>query len=133
MNDDIDRASEPPERLRVLVIDDEPLIGRAVKRTLADHDVVYEERSDRAIARLRAGEPFDVVLCDLRMPGSDGLAVLATIATLAPQLARRSVLMTGGASEEALTTIAARGVRMLEKPFEPEALHRALREAARCT
>ena len=118
-------------RLRVLVIDDEPLIGRALKRTLSDHDVVYEERSERAVARLRAGEDFDVVLCDLRMPGPDGLAVLETIAAVAPHLARRMVLMTGGASNDALTKTAARGVRVLEKPFEPEALAAALREAAR--
>lgn len=117
-------------RLRVLVIDDEPLIGRALKRSLPEHDVTYEERGDRAVARVQDGEEFDVVLCDLTMPGTDGLTVLDAIAAASPRLASRMVLMTGGASDEALTAIAARGLRVIDKPFSPDTLAAALLEAS---
>lgn len=111
-----------PARRRVLVIDDEPLIGRALKRSLPEYEVVYEERASRAIERVRDGEKFDVVLCDLTMPGTDGLSVLQTIASLAPELQGRMALMTGGASDAALQEIATRKLPVVDKPFAPETL-----------
>jgi CheY-like chemotaxis protein len=123
--------SVPPARPRVLVIDDEPLIGRALKRSLPEYEVVYEERASCAIARVRDGEEFDAVLCDLTMPGTDGLSVLQSIANLAPELHDRMALMTGGASDAALQEIAFRKLTVIDKPFAPDTLASTLRVLSR--
>ncbi len=109
-------------RPRVLVIDDEPLIGRAIKRSLPGYEVIYEERASRAIERVGEGEMFDIVLCDLTMPSTDGLSVLQAIVKLAPELDGRIALMTGGASDAAWEEITSRKVTVINKPFAPDAL-----------
>ena len=62
---------------RVLVVDDEPKLGRVVGQMLEldGHAVVRAGGGKEALARLSA-ERFDVVVTDLRMPEVDGLAVL---------------------------------------------------------
>ena len=62
---------------RVLVVDDEPKLGRFVQEMLEldGHQVMRAGGGREALARL-AEAPFDVVVTDLRMPEVDGLAVL---------------------------------------------------------
>ena len=58
---------------RILVIDDEPLISRTVRRVLAvDHAVTIVDNGAEGLAAIVAGPPFDVILCDLMMPVMDG-------------------------------------------------------------
>ena len=69
--------------MRILVIDDDFSLGRALHRTLTDHDVSIETDSASGVARVvnadLEGDPFDAVLCDYTMPGLNGLAVLAAL------------------------------------------------------
>jgi CheY-like chemotaxis protein len=113
-------------RGRVLVIDDEPFIGNAVRRTLElDHEVVVEANAPAALARIAAGERFDAILCDLMMPVMTGMDVHAELARTAPEQAERVVFFTGGAfTSEARTFLARVANRKLEKPFEPAELRR---------
>src|SRR5438094_542141 len=62
---------------RVLVVDDEPGLRQSLGLLLADagYDVVAEGDGKRGLERALA-EPFDLILCDVRMPGLDGLAFL---------------------------------------------------------
>src|SRR2546425_619551 len=62
---------------RVLVVDDEPGLRQSLGLLLADagYDVAAEGNGAKALARALA-EPFDLVLCDVRMPDMDGLAFL---------------------------------------------------------
>ncbi len=62
---------------RVLVVDDEPKLGKFVAQMLEldGHEVVRESSGREALERL-AGSRFEVVVTDLRMPDVDGLAVL---------------------------------------------------------
>src|SRR2546426_10520890 len=62
---------------RVLVVDDEPGLRQSLGLLLADagYDVAAEGNGARALERALA-EPFDLVLCDVRMPDMDGLAFL---------------------------------------------------------
>ena len=62
---------------RVLVVDDEPGLRQSLGLLLADagYEVASEGNGTRALERA-LGESFDVVLCDVRMPGMDGLAFL---------------------------------------------------------
>lgn len=110
---------QPPERLRVLIVDDEPLVGRSLGRALkADHDVTVEQGAASALERIGDGERFDLVISDLTMPEMDGIGFFTTAETLDEELCGRIVLMTGGTSAEVMREIEARGMTMLSKPFD---------------
>src|SRR5262249_27989261 len=94
------RAAAPSSgrRGRVLVIDDQPLIGAAVRRALsAEHDVLALSSSHEALERFERGDRFDVILCDLMMPALTGMDVHERLTLLAPGQAGRMVFITGGA------------------------------------
>lgn len=85
-------------RGRVLVIDDEPMMLSAIQRLLSgDHDVQAVGSAAEALAILRSGRTFDVVLCDVMMPHMTGVDFYEELTTLSPDLARRVVFLTGGA------------------------------------
>lgn len=117
-------------RARILVIDDEPLVLRALRRTLGrEHDVVCEESARAALALVAGGEPFDLVLCDLMMPDLSGFALHAALCASRPDLAARTVFLSGGAFTAAARASLARVAKpCLEKPFEPDALCARVRD-----
>lgn len=86
-----------PRRLRLLVVDDEPAFLRSLELLLEDaHDVTVSGDSTNALEIVRADpKRFDVVLCDLSMPGIDGVALFRHMEALG--IADRFVLMTAGA------------------------------------
>jgi PAS domain S-box-containing protein len=97
-------AAVPPEAEaeapggRMLIIDDEPMILGALRRSFAsDYQVTAVGDGRRALERLRAGERFDVILCDLMMPEMTGMDLFAELRALDPDQARRVVFVTGGA------------------------------------
>jgi CheY-like chemotaxis protein len=91
-----DVGSQP--RRRVLVIDDERLVGEAIARSLADdNEVSVVTDAGAALTRIAAGERFDVILCDLMMPVMTGMDLYAEMMRTAPKLAGHVVFMTGGA------------------------------------
>ena len=113
-------------RGRVLVIDDEPAIGRVVSRVLRDeHDVFVVTDAREAHARVVAGEAFDVVFCDLMMPGMTGMEFFELVREINPELARRIVFVTGGAFTPRTTEFLNRTSNAtLSKPFDPNAIKR---------
>ncbi|HYG68106.1 MAG TPA: ATP-binding protein, partial [Anaeromyxobacteraceae bacterium] len=126
-------AGAPPQAsaepaLRILVVDDEPLVGRSVARLLGkQHRVEALTDARVAIERIRAGERWDVVLCDLMMPELSGIEFDERLAELAPELRQRTVYVTGGAfTERAQAFLAAPGRRVLTKPFDGETLRAAI-------
>lgn len=113
--------------MRVLVVDDEPLMGSAIARVLSEHDVVPLTSARVAMARLVAGECFDVILCDVMMPDFSGIDLYEGIATQIPRLLERVVFMTGGAyTSEAVEFLDRVPNLRLEKPIMPQALHDTL-------
>ena len=119
------RAMRPPAvRRRVLVIDDERLVGEAIARVLEeenDVDVVTEARD--ALTRLAAGQPYDVVLCDLMMPVMTGMDLYAEVVRGWPRLAGGIVFMTGGAfTARAHAFIESVSNPCLEKPIDTSRL-----------
>ncbi len=131
-------AAPPPTerasaRRRVLVIDDESLLARALSRILArDHDVEALTSAAAAASRIAAGERWDVILCDLLMPGMTGMDLAERVAKDAPDLLSRLVFITGGACTERSRAFLERGgFRALEKPIEPRVLREAVEDAAR--
>lgn len=119
-------APEPARRGRVLVIDDEPAIGRVVTRVLqSQHDVVIVTDAREALPRIAAGEVFDVVFCDLMMPGMTGMDFFEVLRESNPELARRVVFITGGTfTARAAEFLNKTSNATLPKPFDPLSLKR---------
>ena len=87
----------PTKRARVLVVDDEVAIGRALERSLRrHHDVVAVSSGSVALSRIASGEHFDVILCDLMMPEMSGMALYARLVVAAPEHAARMIFVSGG-------------------------------------
>jgi PAS domain S-box-containing protein len=112
---------DPGRRGRILVVDDEPLVLRAMERILAPlHDVIVAASGADALARLGDGVAIDAVLCDVMMPGMNGMQLYREIARQAPGLAPNVVFVTGGALiDEVRAFLDASGARVVEKPFTP--------------
>jgi signal transduction histidine kinase len=124
-----ERSLPDADRGRVLVIDDEPLIGRVIQSALRDeHDVVVETRAADALARLEKGERFDLILCDMAMPNIGGPEVFAIISTRWPDLASRLVFITGGSfTASARAFLDNTTATILPKPFTAEEIRRLAR------
>jgi CheY-like chemotaxis protein len=109
---------------RVLVIDDEPALGRALQGVLArDNEVVVTTDASAALVRLRAGEWYDVVLCDVTMPDMDGVEFHRRLSAILPEEADRIVFITGGAlGEHAAAFFDDAPNLLLQKPLDLEGL-----------
>lgn len=107
-------------RPRLLIIDDEPLIGRTLEVLLGDrHDVVLANSGDEAKRILATDGPFDAILCDLMMPLVNGMQLHQWLAETHPELAPRMVFMTGGVYVEEARDFLARVPNLrIEKPFD---------------
>jgi signal transduction histidine kinase/ligand-binding sensor domain-containing protein/CheY-like chemotaxis protein len=126
---DSSAKSVPSAGSRLMVIDDEPLLTTALSRMLEpEHKVEAFTSARKALERLRAGEEYALILCDLMMPEMTGMELHKTLAHEAPGLAERMVFITGGAFTEAgRSFLDATDRPWLEKPFEPEALRASIR------
>lgn len=116
-------------RSRVLVIDDEPMIGRVIQSALkSEHEVVVETRAADALARLDAGESFDLILCDLTMPNITGPDVFAIVSKRWPDLVPRLVFMTGGSfTDSTRAFVDTTSATILSKPFTVDELRKLAR------
>jgi PAS domain S-box-containing protein len=111
-------------RARVLVIDDEPRLLETVRFVLKDeHDVTTLPTAREALDRLLAGDRYDLILCDLMMPGMSGMDLFARLTAERPELTRKVVFMTGGAvTAAAAALLEDKATRCLDKPFRPAEL-----------
>jgi CheY-like chemotaxis protein len=111
----------------VLVIDDEPLVGRAIIRMLAPlHRVVAVGSAAEGLAALAAGR-YDAILCDLMMPEMTGMALHDQLLAESPGLAARMIFLTGGAfTRDASEFLDRVPNARLEKPFTPAQLRMAV-------
>jgi PAS domain S-box-containing protein len=117
----------------VLVVDDEPIVGAAVRRMLAPlHDVTYVTSGAEALAQLDGGARFDVILCDLMMPGMTGMQLYDELRKRGGDLAARVVFITGGAfTPRAKSFLETVPNLVLDKPFEFKVLAAAINELLR--
>jgi len=123
-------ASPRSPRPRALIIDDEPFVVQALRRTLeTDADVVTVESGRDAIDLLLRDQRFDVILCDLMMPDIGGMDVYEAVRRARPGVEKNFVLMTGGAfTHRARDFVAAVPNRCLDKPIDPEEIRRLVME-----
>ena len=118
----------PPVSQRILVIDDEAVIGLSCKRSLSPqgHEVeCYEDPQAGLQAAL--SDDFDVVLLDLMMPGIDGLEILKRVK--AAGVSSEVVIITGHSTVESAVQAMKEGAAdYLSKPFSPSQLKMVLQK-----
>lgn len=113
-------------RSRVLIVDDDPRVGESLARAL-DEDCTVTTSAETALAALEHDSRFDLVVCDVMMPGTSGPQLAAQIARRWPALAELTVLVTGGAFRpEVQAELERAPFAKLEKPFDPAVLRRWL-------
>jgi signal transduction histidine kinase len=107
-------------KTRVLVVDDEPAMGRALQRSLHDHmEVIALTSAKEALNRIAAGERFEVILSDVMMPEMSGMELHQRLLRIAPEQAQRIIFVTGGAFTTAAREFLDRVPNpRIEKPVE---------------
>jgi signal transduction histidine kinase/ActR/RegA family two-component response regulator len=114
----------PVRRKQVLVVDDDPVFSRTIRRSLKPHDVrTCAAASEAQALLLDAGYTPDLILCDVFLPGANGNVLHSRVARQRPEIARRFVFVTGGAlGKEEAAYLRASGCTTLFKPVELKSL-----------
>lgn len=115
---------------RVLIVDDEFLLGNVLAELLSSmHEVEVVTEARDAVHRIVAGPLYDVVLCDVSMPGTSGIDIHAEVVRTVPEQGDAFVFMTAGVTDPSLLR---RLVRLpnptVEKPFELDRVERLVDE-----
>jgi len=125
------RGKVPSDRkLRVMIVDDEPIVGKRLGPALEKHGFEVEAFLDpsKALARLKEQE-FDIVVTDFRMEELDGIQVLTHIMESCPDT--RVILITGYATVEVAREALVKGAfDFIAKPFKPKELRAVINKAA---
>ena len=117
--------------LRVLIVDDEPLVRWSLAQMLAAAGHVTIEAADGAAAIRAVSQPVDVILLDYQLRDSNDLRLLSTLKHLAPDSA--IVVMTADGTPDVATEALRLGAhRVLAKPFELHDLAALVGYANRC-
>ena len=125
--------SAATRRGRVLVVDDEILVCDTAAHMLGgEHDVVGVTGGEAALSLLRAGQRFDVILCDLMMPQMTGIEFFAALRGLDPSVQTSVVFMTGGAfTPRARAFLSTVRNPSIEKPFDMLGVRKLVNEMCR--
>jgi DNA-binding LytR/AlgR family response regulator len=120
--------------MRVLIVDDEPLVRTALERILTARPDV--ERFDSAADAMEAEErlannDYDVMLLDINLPARTGLELLDRMGQC--QKAAPSVVLVTAYAQHAVTAFEKHAVDYILKPFSPERVNQALEFASRRT
>ena len=106
-------------RMRVLIVDDEPTICRALQLALtrAGYAVDTRESGESALELMRR-ERVDALIVDLHIPDMRGDVLFVLASATQPQLRRQTLFITGDASARGVELVDACACPMLYKPFD---------------
>jgi PAS domain S-box-containing protein len=126
-------ASSDAPTGRILVIDDDMTLLRAYRRYLGRrHDVVVAYGGEEALAVLAADDNFDLILCDLMMPGLDGVGVYERLHRQQPHLLERLVFCSGGPTTQRCEQFLSEpGIVFIPKPIGQDTLEQWLSRSQR--
>ncbi|MES2120864.1 MAG: response regulator [Pseudomonadota bacterium] len=114
----------------VLLVEDEPMVRSVAERALTRHGytVITAESGEEALDVLAKGEPIDLLISDVVMPGMDGPTMVREARKSRPDL--KILFMSGYAEEQLRNSIDIENVNFLPKPFSVIELAEAARRAA---
>jgi CheY-like chemotaxis protein len=118
------------DKLRIMILDDEPIVGKRLMPALSKHGFEVEVFEDprNALARLEE-QAFDIVVTDVRMEEVDGIQVLEHIMSTCEHT--RVILITGYATVEVAREALVKGAfDFIAKPFKPKDLRAVVNKAA---
>ncbi|MEQ1652806.1 MAG: response regulator, partial [Hyphomicrobium sp.] len=125
-----DTADPAPQKLRILLVDDEFELAQTLADLMAEdgHSFDFAVNGQIALDKLRSKE-FDLILSDLRMPVMDGPTMYRVICEQIPRYRNRIIFLTG----DTLTTfvhdfLEQNTVRFIEKPYTMPEVYRAMTE-----
>jgi PAS domain S-box-containing protein len=120
------RANDRADQRRVLIVDDEATIRRALSRFYTRRGWIATEAENGAQALRRLvdnAEDFDLIISDVKMPEVSGIDLHAALHTQRPEVLDRVVFCTGETQSAAVATFFANtGCRVLLKPFDLKTL-----------
>jgi CheY-like chemotaxis protein len=125
-----DKERAAGEALQVMIVDDEPIVGRRLKPALSKFGIEVEvfHESPKALARLDEKE-FDIVVTDMKMDEVDGLQVLEHVMSTSEKT--RVIMITGYGSVEVAREALSKGAfDFVSKPFKPKDLRAVINKAA---
>ena len=115
---------------KVLVVDDDPVVGKSFNRVLTDkkgYVVVTAQNAHEALEKMRE-ESYDVVFTDIKMPGMDGVELAETVKSRQPWIP--IVIVTGYGTVDNEDRAKAAGVSaFLRKPLSPEMIEDSAHDA----
>jgi CheY-like chemotaxis protein len=124
---DVRELAAATTKPHVLVVDDDPLVHRALSRALEGSWRTSNAESGAALVRaLSHGARFDIILLDVELPDVTVEQAYARITKIDPALAPRVVFMTGGESDENRKFLGQIDNACLRKPFPFKLLHELL-------
>lgn len=113
--------------MKILFVDEEPLVLEALERALFGLENDWETRfvssGDAALAEL-SKRPYDVIVCELRLPGVSGVALLKRVAELYPRTVR--IVLSSQPDDEASLIIVDYAHQFLAKPCAVETIHQII-------
>lgn len=123
---------QSPARKNILVVDDEVPLVELMEKALSSrgHKVDHVLKGEEAVEKIMHGE-YDLILCDIKMPGQSGPRIYQAIKKLAPLKAQKFIFCTGDTMCEAtLKFLAQHSLPRLEKPFRLEEVFRLIDSCA---
>ena len=119
----------PIGKKHILFVDDDLNVLRGLERMLRplrnEWEMAFLGKGTDALARLEQ-ESVDVIVCDLRMPGMDGIQLLNEVMQRFPRVVR--IILSGQVGKETVLKAARSTHAYLSKPCEPEVLKAAVRQ-----
>ena len=118
------------KKLQIMIIDDEPIVGKRLKQALRKFGIDVEVFEDSAFALNRLQDKnFDIVVTDIRMDRVDGIQILEDVLEHSDQT--RVIIITGYATLEVAQEALAKGAfDFIAKPFKPDDLRTVINKAA---
>ena len=112
---------------RILIIDDEVLVAKSLARMLKKADTTAVVGGQEALTLLREDANFDVLFCDLMMPGISGPKFYEVLEDEFPKLAGRVIFITGGVFSDVTQDFLDKSqARCLYKPFSLDSVREAI-------
>ena len=124
MEEQVRKTVGGKSRVSVLLIDDEQALLRSMARFLSKtYSVTTAHGGSEALELLELRSDFDVIFCDVMMPGVDGSMIYEWAIENRPELASRFVFCTGGAfTDKARAFLDSVATQCAQKPLGPARL-----------